>query len=661
MSGGSGSSGRLSESSWPIIAAGVASTFSTLVSIISLWTHLKQYRKPIMQRYVVRIMLMVPLYAIASWLSLLSFTAASFIDPIRDVYEAFVIYCFFNLLINYLGGERSIIIMTHGREPKAHPWPLRHFCNKVDISDPYTFLAIKRGILQYAWLKPALALATVLMKVTGTFQEGYIGLNSGYFWSGLLYNVSITLSLYCLAMFWVCLHDDLVPFRPVPKFLVIKLIIFASYWQGFLLSLFVFTGFIKDRPGYSSDNVALATQDLLTCFEMPFFAIAHWYAFSVSDYTDPSIASARLPIAYATRDAFGTGDLLVDTKETFSIRNSKYDYQLFDPGENVMAHGSGRMSRIKEGLRYERGGKGKHWVPRPAPNHQTPLLASLGKSGYSSLSSQDTDDRHRHLNTVDKLNVDAPIRLDLNPEDESLYTKARTMEFGDYNFPVIEVQLKGNRNRSTANFQATTSTHQAILNQAPKGAESAANDDVKGKGRSKLQSHPSRIDEIRDITVEDPQWEERERMRMRREGGAAGHNTDDDLHRYVKLSDGLAHGSTAIVHESATADEKQEGVIPRSKTRVANDFEIGADVSDASSSSSLQNNNDEIDDDNDDVDNGDKKHGDDLDRRDDDDDDEQDDGSKSTEGAGTIATLQRKLKAEILGPGTESQNNPWNE
>lgn len=232
MSGsGSGSSGRLSESLWPIIVAASASTFSTLVSVVSLWTHLKQYRKPIMQRYVVRIMLMVPLYAIASCLSLLSFTAASFIDPIRDVYEAFVIYCFFNLLINYLGGERSIIIMTHGREPKAHPWPVHYFCSKVDISDPYTFLNIKRGILQYAWLKPALAIATVVMKATGTFQEGYIGLTSGYFWSGLFYNISITLSLYCLAMFWVCLHDDLIPFRPVPKFLVIKLIIFASYWQ----------------------------------------------------------------------------------------------------------------------------------------------------------------------------------------------------------------------------------------------------------------------------------------------------------------------------------------------------------------------------------------------------------------------------------------------
>lgn len=582
--GGNGSSGRLSESAWPIIAAAIASTFSTLVSLISLWTHLKQYRKPLMQRYVVRIMIMVPLYAIASCLSLLSFTAASFIDPIRDVYEAFVIYCFFNLLVNYLGGERSIIIMTHGRQPKSHPWPMKYVCDPVDISDPYTFLGIKRGILQYAWLKPILALATVIMKATGTFQEGYIGLTSGYFWSGLLYNVSITLSLYCLAMFWVCLHDELIPFRPVPKFLVIKLIIFASYWQGFLLSLFVFAGFIKDRPGFSSDNISLAIQDLLTCFEMPIFAIAHWYAFSVTDYTDPTIASARLPIAYASRDAFGLGDLLVDTRETLAGKN--YDYQLFDPGENVMAHGSGRFSRIKEGLRYERGGKGKHWVPQPGAHAQTPLLATFKGQQYSSMPQKNLDERFKHLSRSENRNVEDPIELEIDDADEAIFKKARTMEYGDYNFPVVEVRLKGGK-AAVRGFTQSTSTNQKILRQAPKGKDSAANDDVKGKGKNRktLQSHPSRVDEIRDIAVQDPHWEERERMRIRKEGGAIGHNNSDDLQRFVHLQPDLVSPKSG----------NDEGGHRRSMSRPADAFEIHSDQ-DASSSDEDQVYDAELDD-----------------------------------------------------------------
>lgn len=136
--------------------------------------------------------------------------------------------------------------MMHGRPPVNHPWPLNHVFSQVDISDPHTFLSIKRGILQYAWIKPLLGIATVIMRATNTYQEGYIGLSSGYFWSSVVYNISITLSLYSLAMFWVCMSQDLKPFRPMPKFLCIKLIIFASYWQGFFLSILQWLGAIPN-------------------------------------------------------------------------------------------------------------------------------------------------------------------------------------------------------------------------------------------------------------------------------------------------------------------------------------------------------------------------------------------------------------------------------
>ncbi|RZA29757.1 MAG: hypothetical protein EOP02_03590 [Proteobacteria bacterium] len=170
----------------------------------------------------------VPIYSASSWASLVSLKAAFWIGPFRDVYEAFTLYAFFQLLINFLGGERSLIIMMHGRAPVSHLWPMNHCLPKVDISDPHTFLTVKRGILQYAWIKPILAISTIIMKATNTYQEGYIGVTSGYLWSGIIYNVSITLSLYALALFWVCMSQDLKPFRPMPKFLCIKGIIFAS-------------------------------------------------------------------------------------------------------------------------------------------------------------------------------------------------------------------------------------------------------------------------------------------------------------------------------------------------------------------------------------------------------------------------------------------------
>jgi hypothetical protein len=319
--------------------------------------------------------------------------------------------------------------MMHGRKPVRHLWPLNYCLSPVDISDPHTFLAIKRGILQYAWLKPILGLASIIMKSTEVYQEGYIGLSSGYLWSGIAYNISVTLSLYSLAMFWVCMSKDLQPFRPIPKFLCIKLIIFASYWQGFFLSILVFLGAIPDDvKDYTPDNLAAAIQDALICCEMPLFAIAHWYAFSWQDYADVTISAARMPVLYAIRDAFGVRDLIQDTKETFS--GSNYEYRQFDSGDNVIAHegSSSRVSRMMEGMRYERGGKGKYWIPKPGEaNARTPLLGSIGSPSEPRNSSPFKPSQYMGYG-------DGAIEEDnLDPDEERLYDKARKLTFGDWN------------------------------------------------------------------------------------------------------------------------------------------------------------------------------------------------------------------------------------
>ena len=75
---------------------------ATGVSVMSVVLQLKNYRKPPLQRAVVRIMIMcvapcpdqsraadsrVPLYAISSLIAIFSLEAAFFIDTVRDLYE----------------------------------------------------------------------------------------------------------------------------------------------------------------------------------------------------------------------------------------------------------------------------------------------------------------------------------------------------------------------------------------------------------------------------------------------------------------------------------------------------------------------------------------------------------------------------------------------
>ncbi|KAF1952361.1 DUF300-domain-containing protein [Byssothecium circinans] len=535
-----------------IIVAGVAALVASLLTFVAVWLQTKNYRKPLLQRYVVRILLMVPIYAASSWASLVSIQASFWIGPLRDIYEAFTIYTFFQLLINFIGGERALIILMTGRAPKAHIWPLNLVLPKVDISDPHTFLMIKRGILQYTWVKPALSLAAVIMKAAHVYKEGYLGIDSGYLWSGIIYNLSITISLYALAMFWVCMVADLKPFRPMPKFLCIKGIIFASYWQGFFLSILVWLGAIPDDvPGYSADNLAAAIQDALICFEMPLFAISHWYAFSWHDYADDTISAARMPVKYALRDAFGPRDLIEDTKDTFG--GKQYEYRYFDANDNVLAHedSSSRTARMAEGMRYARGGKGKYWIPKPGQSEREPLLSKVTSGRARTMS----PGPHRALDPAHYGTNDEFDEPELNDDDERLFDKARALEFGDWNYPVIEAHrasretslyanppiLTGATNRhllqpTEVNKRRRKSQIKDIQRSAGKGKHRSASSSTREPSSSNSHtpiaskllrqksssssSAKSDKSQLVDLVVEDHEAEDVERVRARKEGGS---------------------------------------------------------------------------------------------------------------------------------------------
>ncbi|RDX49431.1 DUF300-domain-containing protein [Lentinus brumalis] len=450
-----------------LLVAGLCTAIATLVSAMSIIMHLKNYRKPHLQRQVIRIMLMVPLYAIASFISLFSLEAAFFIDAVRDIYEAFVIYCFFDLLIAYLGGERSLLILLHGRPPKYPVFPGNLIWREVDVSDPYTFLFLKRGVIQYVQLKPILALATVILKLLGKYNEGDLRANSGYLYVSIVYNFSICLALYCLAIFWMCVNDDLKPFRPMPKFLCVKGILFFCFWQSLFVSILVAGGVItKLGPYTDSEHISLGLTDTLICFEMPLFAIAHMYAFATRDYVDPNRSYvARLPVLHALRDAFGIRDVVEDIKMT--LRGEGMDYREFEPSEGHIHQGAGRDRRIRAGLRYSQGGKRKYWLPQPVSTTRppgrvdrrinravggiagrdeeeevyAPLLPDQAANVIHTAPDLQPNDEGFSLFAGDTLaneGYDLPFG-DLDAADEELFEHSKKYLFGDYNYPCVDV------------------------------------------------------------------------------------------------------------------------------------------------------------------------------------------------------------------------------
>ncbi|KAF9456225.1 organic solute transporter Ostalpha-domain-containing protein [Collybia nuda] len=461
---GSGAGSRLPTA--VLVVSGVSTVVAVLVSAMSIYLQLKNYRKPILQRMVIRIMIMVPIYAISSLISLFSLEAAFVIDAIRDIYEAFVIYCFFVLLLSYLGGERSLLILLYGRPPKDPVFPVSLFKREIDVSDPYTFLFLKRGILQYVQVKPILAAATLILKACGKFNEGDFRANSGYLYVSIVYNTSICLSLYCLAMFWLFVNEDLKPFRPVPKFLCVKGILFFSFWQAIGISILVAAGVITKLGPYTDpEHISVGLTDTLICIEMPLFAFAHMFAFSHTDYIDPHRCYiARMPMYYAFRDAFGLLDVIEDTKAT--LRGEGMDYREFEPAEGIMHQGDGRDRRIRAGLRYSKGGQRKYWLPQPTKDTLPPgrIERGVNRAINKATGRDQSEEVHAPLFTAEADEVvhlapdlrdpdEDPDMWDIShtddgyelpfgdpdEDDDELFMHSKKYLFGDYNYPCIDV------------------------------------------------------------------------------------------------------------------------------------------------------------------------------------------------------------------------------
>ena len=369
---------------WITIVSGYSAVVSSVIITTSILLHLANYRKPFQQRLMIRIHLIIPLFALSCYCMLTipqSIFVKYFVEPLREVYEAFVIYTFFSLLTEMLGGERHIIIFPTGREPVPHPGFMRYIFSDLDISDLYTFLNIKRGILQYVWLKPAICFGILFFEAVGLYDVNDLGITSIYLWLTLLYNASVSLSLYCLAVFWKILWNDLKPHKPVGKFLCVKLIIFASYWQGIILAILSVTGVLPQTANTDKDtNIGVAIQNALLCVEMIPFAIGHWFSFTYVAFTVAHIPNGRLKFRYAVRDMFGIRDLVNDFKLTFYGDYYK-DYKLFDSVDASVAHpdSKSRMSRIQQGLRYHGDGRQKHWIQKPSVSSQSVDYSTLLK------------------------------------------------------------------------------------------------------------------------------------------------------------------------------------------------------------------------------------------------------------------------------------------
>ncbi|CAG7731744.1 unnamed protein product [Allacma fusca] len=258
---------------------------------ITFWEitqHLVHYTKPYLQKHVIRILWMVPIYALDAWLGLIAPNFSIYMNSMRECYEAYVIYNFMKFLLNYLNAEMDLEANLELKQQVHHIVPL---CCMRDWEMGREFVhKCKHGILQYTVFRPATTFIAFVCHFSGVYGEGEFRADAAFPYIIAVNNLSQFVAMYCLVLFYKANKDELAPMKPIGKFLCIKAVVFFSFFQGVAITILINAGLLTNIFGTTEQpdvkDISSSLQNFLICIEMFLAAIAHHYAFSYKAYVD---------------------------------------------------------------------------------------------------------------------------------------------------------------------------------------------------------------------------------------------------------------------------------------------------------------------------------------------------------------------------------------
>ncbi len=514
-----------------LFIAFASASIATCISILTIFNHLRHYGKPHLQRYIVRILVIVPMYSILSWLSLALVQQAIYFDTVRDCYEAFVVYSFLQLILAYCGGEGACLVkmqqqqhQTMGKEEEEdgslrssidssgsigkkgdgygleeedcsfiidensfthsvlcieneeerleekeevdntkkkkkaqeddeedeeeddfffddiiahrkqehdaeketsldqqekktvsnngttmdstnaiispssepilvpvlpledfnHPWPFVYCFPTPLLRDGRFLRQCTKGTIQFVIIKPIFALLSLIMLASGHYNDTLYQLILS-----IIYNVSYSLALYCLLLFYLATKSILSSFHPILKFFAVKSVVFLTFWQSSIIEIL---------PNISNTQ-ASTWKDFILCMEMVFFAIVHSIAYSPKEFQQSFEQMPEDQVVRNIKEVLSVKDIVADAYHNFMPSYQEYILQKSSQQLNSTTSSGSSSSN-------------KHWKSRHAHSSGEVDDDTPSPSGSSCSSVQDQftitemdDNNGDNLNNITTIQV----------------------------------------------------------------------------------------------------------------------------------------------------------------------------------------------------------------------------------------------------------------
>ncbi|KAL9189927.1 hypothetical protein ACHAXT_009602 [Thalassiosira profunda] len=333
-----------------LMAVQFAGMFTILVILVSgyhLSQHLRHMHEPVVQRKIMAVLWMTPIYSLSSWLSLVFPNAEPYLAVIREFYESYCVYMFMAFLISVLGrGDRHAVVtlleqradqlprvdkcrcgpkfwkrcwrdtknkcgkrrsvpndlslspnaIGGGADPRiANDDPMSPGGSIVDENGHYVSPSRLKAeavldqcqlyAMQFVLLRPITAIGWLVSNQL-VQPDKFLDPTAPQMYITIMTNASIFFAFRGLVRFYHATRSNLAWCNPWPKFLCIKGVVFMTFWQKMMLGLIVNIGYgDKFDTQEDANDFIMQAQNFLICLEMLFSAVAHCFVFSPDEWS----------------------------------------------------------------------------------------------------------------------------------------------------------------------------------------------------------------------------------------------------------------------------------------------------------------------------------------------------------------------------------------
>lgn len=439
------------------IASAAFVLMTCLISLRLLIMHFNHWYSPSTQIYVVRIIWLLPLYSIESWLALYWRSYAIVFETLRESYEAYVIWNFFRFIVALMGEETHLLTILKSKSNRGtHSFPFNCIFKKwrgYEIIDK-----CRNGVLIYVVVRNITALITFILAHFDAYDEGVFKFDKGYLYICFCNNIAQLFSLYCLVKFYFILREELRYYKAAGKFICVKGVVFLTWWQSVVIAALAnHTDFMKYlqlsksigeegegvegsrfshsitiastdiKNWWTEDEISVGLQNFLVTFEMLIASIAFSYYFNY----DSSVDLTKVSL-YEIDDT-ASQNLLASTSNAshsspFPLPTTSKDGKVYDhlaSSENVSESDAANMALLYSDYR-DHSMSADHLYKMDDDKdlvRNTIEMSRTNSKGTSSMDSFDTDPSS--LDDKDDSNNGSSQRLDRLTQDISTTEKKK--------------------------------------------------------------------------------------------------------------------------------------------------------------------------------------------------------------------------------------------